>query len=133
MALNVISSCNYRPISVLPVLSKVIERHVHNTLCTFPELKLSLNISANEICHWVDSNKLPINESKSKVLAITGKCTTSKFSDELVITVEENRKTLLGLTIDSSLSFDCHVENLCNKLASRIGVLSKMRTFLSLK
>ena len=133
MALNVISSCNYRPISVLPVLSKVIERHVHNTLCTFSELKLSLNISANEICHWADSNKLPINESKSKVLAITGKCTASKFSDELVITVEENRKTLLGSTIDSSLSFDCHVENLCNKLASRIGVLSKMRTFLSLK
>ena len=128
MALNVISSCNYRPISVLPVLSKVIERHVHNTLCTFSELKLSLNISANEICHWADSNKLPINESKSKVLAITGKCMESKFSDELVITVEENRKTLFGLTIDSSLSFDCHVENLCNKLASRIGVLSKMGT-----
>ena len=27
--------CNYRPISVLPVLSRVIERRVHNTLCTF--------------------------------------------------------------------------------------------------
>ena len=35
--------------------------------------------------------------------------------------------------IDSSLSFDCHVENLCNKLASRIGVLSIIRPFLSLK
>ena len=27
--------CNYRPISGLPVLSRVIERHVYNTLCTF--------------------------------------------------------------------------------------------------
>ena len=27
--------CNYRPISVLPVLCKVIERHMHNTLYTF--------------------------------------------------------------------------------------------------
>ena len=27
--------CNYRPISVLPVLSKVIERHLHNCLYTF--------------------------------------------------------------------------------------------------
>ena len=35
------------------------------------ELKLSLNISANEICHWADSNKFPINESKAKVLTIT--------------------------------------------------------------
>jgi len=27
--------CNYRPISVLQVLSKVLERHMHNTLYTF--------------------------------------------------------------------------------------------------
>ena len=125
--------CNYRPISVLPVLSKVIKRHVHNTLCTFPELKLLLNISANERCHWAESYKLSINESKSKVLAITGKCLASKINDEFVLTVEENKKTLLGLTIDGSLSFDCHVENLCNKLASCIGVLSKIRNFLLLK
>ena len=26
---------NYRPISVLPVLSKVIERHVHDSLCSY--------------------------------------------------------------------------------------------------
>ena len=37
MSLNVAECdpCNYHPISVLPVLSRVIERHVHNTLCTF--------------------------------------------------------------------------------------------------
>ena len=104
-----------------------------------PELKLSLNISADEIRHWDDSNKLPINESKSKVLTITGKRLASKINNELVVTVEDNRlvngksPTLLGLTIDSSLSFDCHVENLCNKLASRIGLLSIIRPFLSLK
>ena len=104
-----------------------------------PELKLSLNISANKLRHWADSNKLPINESKSKVLMITGKRLASQINDELVVTVEDTKlvnvksATLLGLTIDSSPSFDCHVENLCNKLASRIGVLSKIRTFLSLK
>lgn len=104
-----------------------------------PELKLSLNISADEIRHCADSNKLPINESKSKVLTITGKRLASKINNELVVTVEDNRlvngksPTLLGLTIDSSLSFDCHVENLCNKLALCIGVLSIIRPFLSLK
>ena len=57
----------------------------------------------------------------------------------MVASVEDNRlvkvksATLLGLTIDSSLSFDCHVENLCNKLASRIGVFSKTRAFLLFK
>ena len=51
----------------------------------FLELKLSLNISANEICHWADSNKLPINKSKAKVLTITRKCLASNINDELVV------------------------------------------------
>ena len=49
------------------------------------ELKLSLNISANEICHWADSNKLRINKSKAKVLTITRKCLASNINDELVV------------------------------------------------
>ena len=35
--------------------------------------------------------------------------------------------------VQLSLSFYCHVEDLCKKLTSRIGVLSKITTFLSLK
>ena len=107
----------------------------HVDLC----LKLSLNISANKIRHWVDSNKLQINESKSKVFTITGKRLASKINDERVVIVEDNRlinlksAAYLGLTIDSSPSFDCHVENLRNELVSRIGILSKIRTFLSLE
>ena len=46
---------------------------------------ISLNISANEICHWADSNKLRINKSKAKVLTITRKCLASNINDELVV------------------------------------------------
>ena len=35
--------------------------------------------------HWADSNKLPINESKAKVLTITRKCLASNINDELVV------------------------------------------------
>ena len=71
------------------------------------------------------THKLPFNESKAKVLTITGKRLASKINDELIVTVEDNRPvnvksaTLLGLPVDSSLSFDCYVENLCKKLASQ--------------
>lgn len=37
---------------------------------------------------------------------------------------------MLGLDIDSLLSFDGHVEKVCKKLASRIAVLNKIRTYL---
>ena len=120
---------NHLPLHV----SSQVDLHVEDTTLTasahfnnLPELKLSLNFSANEIRHWAVSNNLPINESKSKVLTIT-------------VTVEDNRlvnvksATLLALTTNSSLSFDFHIENLYNKLATCIGVLRKIRTFLSLE
>ena len=40
-------------------------------------------------------NSQPTSQ-RSKVLAITGKCLASKINYEFVITVEENRKALLG-------------------------------------
>jgi len=97
--------------------------------------------SANKIRQWANSNKLPINESKSKVSTITAKHLVSKINNELVVTVEDKRLINIKKCIvfrfnywySSSLSFHCHVENLCNKLASHIGVFSKIRAFLSLK
>ena len=36
-------------------------------------------------CHWADSNKLPINESKAKVLTITRKYLASNINNALVV------------------------------------------------
>ena len=40
--------------------------------------------------------------------------------------------SLLGLNIDSALSFNAHADKVCKKLASRIAVLRKIRTYLPL-
>lgn len=63
------------------------------------ELNLSLNNSASELRQWADSNKLPINESKAKVLTNTRKCLAPKINDELVVTVEDNRLVNVKLVI----------------------------------
>ena len=41
--------------------------------------------------------------------------------------------TLLGVEIDSKLSFDEHIKKVCKKLASRIAILRKIRACLPLK
>jgi len=41
--------------------------------------------------------------------------------------------TLLGVQIDSKLSFNEHIEKVCKKLASRIAILRKIRACLPLK
>ena len=40
---------------------------------------------------------------------------------------------LLGLEIDSELSFNSHVEKLCTKLSQRIGILKKIRSSLLMR
>ena len=41
--------------------------------------------------------------------------------------------TLLGVEIDSKLSFDEHIEKVCKMLASRIAILRKIRACLPLE
>ena len=102
-------------------------------------LDLARNKSVREIQAWVNANKLSINEDKTRVLTITGKRLKSKLNCELSVRTDSDNTlcnvesaALLGLEIDSNLSFNAHVDKICKKLASRIAVLRKIRAFLPL-
>ena len=102
-------------------------------------LYLSLNKSVREIQARASANKLPINEDKTKVLTITWKGLKSKLNCELSVRTDSDNTlcnvesaALLGLEIDSKLSFNAHVDKICKKLALRIAVLRKIRAFLPL-
>ena len=98
------------------------------------KLEGTLNSSITEIVDWAASNKLPINEGKTKAMLITGKRLLSKVNEEMTLTIKGTElelvpsAKLLGLEIDSELSFTSHVEKLCKKLSQRIGVLKKIRS-----
>ena len=104
-------------------------------------LSLSLNKSVSEIQLWASANKLPLNEDKTKVLTITGKrCVANINGSDIDVIVNEKKQlsnvdcaTLLGVEIDSKLSFNEHIEKVCEKLASRIAILRKIRACLPLK
>ena len=96
-------------------------------------LDLSLNKSVREIHAWASANKLPINEDETKVLTITGKRLISKLNCERYVKTDSDNTlcivesaALLGLEIDSKLSFNAHVDKICKKLSSRIAVLRKI-------
>lgn len=99
-------------------------------------LEQSLNSSIAEIAEWAASNKLPINESKTKAILITGKHLASKINYEMALTINGTELELvpsvklLGLEIDSKLAFNSQVEKLCKKLSLRIGILRKIRSCL---
>ena len=103
-------------------------------------LNSSLNKSVSEIQLWASANKLPLNEDKTKVLTITGKrCVANINGSDIDVIVNGKQlsnvdcASLLGVEIDSKLSFNEHIEKVCKKVASRIAILRKIRACLPLK
>ena len=103
-------------------------------------LNSSLNKSVSEIQLWASANKLPLNEDKTKVLTITGKrCVANINGSDTDVIVNGKQlsnvdcATLVGVEIDSKLSFNEHIEKVCTKLVSRIAILRKIRACLPLK
>ena len=88
-------------------------------------LEQNLNSSVAEIAEWAAFNKLPINESKTQAIHITGKRLSPKINYEMALTINVAKLEvvpcvkLLGFEIDSELSFNSHVEKLCTKLSQR--------------
>lgn len=70
----------------------------------------------------------PLNESKTKVLTISGKRLLTRIDHDLAFDAPGECSTCsmckaLDLEIDHELTFIPHVEKLSKKLAQRIGIL----------
>ena len=100
-------------------------------------LEQNLNSSVAEIAEWAAFNKLPINESKTKAILVTGKHLPSKINYEMPLTMELNLKSspVLKCWI-SKLTLNSHLILMwrnCKKLSQRIGILKKIRSCLPMR
>ena len=107
------------------------------------DLENTLNQTWQAVKTWANAKKLPLNQSKTKTLLITGKRLAKKISREdtqlSVVTSEANTleqvatAKLLGLELDSDLCFSSRVGKLCRNLAQKIDVLNKIKLCLPVK
>ena len=74
--------------------------------CSLGKLQDNLNSSVAEVEEWAASNKLPINEEKTKAILITGKRPSLRIDDEMNLTMNGSdlklvpSVKLLGAEID---------------------------------
>ncbi|KAL9978894.1 hypothetical protein ACROYT_G016477 [Oculina patagonica] len=97
----------------------------------------SLQSDLNKLQKWSDNNKMILNEKKTKTMLATGKWLEKRMGhQQLQVKLnateldQVNSQKLLGVTIDSKLSFDEHIDDLCRKVSQRIAVLKRIKKFL---
>ena len=97
-------------------------------------LELHLNEQLCKVGHWLRVNKLSLNADKSNVVVFHPQKKVCYSINLLIndnIIRHENSIKYLGIIIDSNLNGKEHVRELCKKLSRGIGILSKLRHFVS--
>ena len=71
------------------------------------------------------------NTDKSHLLLSGNNKVTANFNGN-IIESEENQ-VLLGVTIDSNLSFDKHINNLCKNTSAKLNALARIAGYMDIK
>ena len=99
---------------------------------TISSLNQTLSDDLAEIERWARGNKMYINKYKTKALLVKGKCLQRHMDQdsgklEVVMDTAEIEQVashkLLGLIIDEDLTYKVYVNECCNKLSERLGLL----------
>jgi hypothetical protein len=99
-----------------------------NTTARFAATNLQQYI--NELEHWLSTNRMTVSPQKSSITLFTSDRRESNLHP--LITMLGNRlplnktPTILGLTLDTHMSFTPHIINISTKATRRIGVLKTL-------
>ena len=95
-----------------------------------------LNEDLARVEKWLTANKLTLNACKTEFMLIGSRQRLSTFHNPPSLMIDGAPIThvtftkSLGVHIDQTLSWNVHVENLCKKIASGIGALKRVRSFV---
>ena len=82
---------------------------------------------------WLSANKLTLNLTKTEFVLVGSRQKLSKLSatpsfminDHPVMEVSTAKS--LGVHIDQNLSWECHIQSICKKIASALGAIKRIR------
>ena len=89
-----------------------------------------LEASTNNLFKWFHENHMKANADKCHLL-VTTKSAVSANIGEFVIN-NSNEEKLLGIKIDTKLSFENHVSSLCKKASQKLHALARIVNYMDL-
>ncbi len=125
---DVISKCN------MEMYADDTLMYAHGT--DLDKLKNILNNDLKQLEQWLQRNKMKVNVAKTKVMLF---CTSVKKYDPMNFNIYLNDHRLqivndikyLGITIDTHLKWQDHVDNVCKKIGIKLAILRRIKPFLT--
>ena len=102
------------------------------------ELANDINSDLVNVMNWLNVNKLQSHSSKTKLMIIGSKQNLNNKAGDLNSSITMNNNLLssvvsnkcLGVDIDETLSFRIHIEDICKKICSGVGILRRIKPFV---
>ena len=84
----------------------------------------NLEQSSTIIFEWLNNNSMKINNGKSHLLISGNSRTTVTIAKSYI--ESEDKKVLLGIAIDSNLTFENHINIICEKASQKLNALARI-------
>ena len=131
-------------INDLPNISKILnfylfadDTNIYYESTSLHELERTISRELKKLYLWLNVNRLSLNIDKTDFIIFHpyNKPVKQKITIKInkkAINEKENIK-YLGVLVDSSLSWKYHISSLTKKISRSIGIMYKLRPFLTLK
>ena len=86
----------------------------------------NLEQSSAILFEWLNNNYMKVNTGKSHLLL-----SVTAVIDNSYIELEDEQ-VLLGITIDSNLTFEDHINNICKKANQKLNTLARIAPYMNI-
>ena len=113
---------------------------VHTSGSTLTIVEDILNTDLHNIETWCTSNGLVINCNKTKCMTISTRQKMSQLDTPDMSLFVDNKKiepvtshVMLGVHVDQNLAWKIQIRSVCNKISSKLALLSRIKHYLPFK
>ena len=92
---------------------------------------INLEQSSTILFKWFNNNYMKVNTGKSHLL-LSGNSRAAATIDNSYIE-SEDKQVLLGITIDSNLTFENHIRNICKKANQKLDSLARIAPYMNIQ
>ena len=101
------------------------------------ELNANLNHDLNNVSRWLVKNKLQHHSTKTKLMYVGSNHNLAKIDNEFPVMINNqliprvHSIPCLGVKLDETLNWDEHIEIVCKKVGAGIGILKRIKPYVS--